>query len=274
MTLSTVGYDNADITVAGFQTLLRYAIEGAYRHSVTGMAVTAGGGTRQVVVASGFAVSPGVVTENDANATVTLAANASGSTRTDYIVLRHNAATDTTTIDKVQGASATAPALTQALGGIWEVPLATVEVASGATSLSAGNITDRRPVPRASRVFRGTIAADSVGHASSAKTIDTIDVTDPGWPYRLIVQASARFDDHATGTAVLSANLRGSELTRDVTAGLSLGSNQSAHLNETSDTLTGTASVALKFQASGMSAGSLDLLSNAANHFTVVQIPA
>lgn len=274
MALNTVGYDNADITVAGFQTLMRYATEGAYRHAVSGMAVSAGGGTRQVVVATGFAVSPGTVTENTATVTKTLDANGTGSARTDYVVLQIDAATDSTTVEVVKGSSAAIPTLTQTLGGVWQIPLATVGVTPGLTTITSGNIVNRRPVPRASRKFATAVTPDTVGNAASAKTVATIAVTDPGWPYRLIVQGAARFADHASGIGILSAAVDGAELVRGSTVNLSLGSNAPAHITETTDTLDGPVTVTLRIQANNMSAGSLELLDNTMNHFTVVQLPA
>lgn len=76
--------------------------------------------------------------------TVAIAANASGSTRTDLVVLRLSRTTWDVTLAVVQGtAGAGVPALTQATGttGVWELPLATVSVANGASTISAANVT-------------------------------------------------------------------------------------------------------------------------------------
>lgn len=75
--------------------------------------------------------------------TLAIAANASGSTRVDLIVLRLNRTTWNVNITVVQGTPGSgAPAPTQNVGttGSYDLPLALVTVASGASSISAGNV--------------------------------------------------------------------------------------------------------------------------------------
>ncbi len=79
--------------------------------------------------------------------TITIAANASGSTRIDVIVLRLTRSTWAVTAAVIAGTpGAGTPAITQdATGGttgVWEVPLAVVTVANGAATISAGNVAD------------------------------------------------------------------------------------------------------------------------------------
>jgi hypothetical protein len=77
-----------------------------------------------------------------------LAANASGNPRIDLVVLRYTRSTGAVAVAVVTGtpaASPTAPAPTQTLttSGVFEVPIAQVAVASGATTITTGNITTR-----------------------------------------------------------------------------------------------------------------------------------
>jgi hypothetical protein len=80
---------------------------------------------------------------------VSIAANASGSTRYDVVVLRFTRATFTVAVAVVQGTpGAGTPTVTQDAGttGVWEMPLARVTVASGATTIAAGDIWDLAPM--------------------------------------------------------------------------------------------------------------------------------
>jgi hypothetical protein len=76
--------------------------------------------------------------------TKTIGANSSGSTRTDLVVLRLSRTTwDVTTVVIAGTPGAGAPAPTQNTGttGSWDLPLATVTVANGAATITAGNVT-------------------------------------------------------------------------------------------------------------------------------------
>lgn len=72
-----------------------------------------------------------------------IAANSSGSTRIDLVVLRLSRTTWDVNLTVIQGTpGAGAPALVQNVGttGSFDLPLAVVTVANGASSLSAGNV--------------------------------------------------------------------------------------------------------------------------------------
>lgn len=109
-----------------------------------------GSGTREIRVrASRQAVVDGYGWQNDASVvTKTLAANSSGSPRVDLVVLRLNRADWTVTVQVVQGTpGAGAPAATRtpasAGSGVYEIELATVTVANGATTLAGSTVTER-----------------------------------------------------------------------------------------------------------------------------------
>lgn len=96
-----------------------------------------------VKVRAGRAIVRGVYYENTATKNLTIAANSTGSTRIDRIVLKLDPTSNTVTAVVKQG-STTAPALTQDDLGVWEMPLARVTVANGAVTISPSNVTDER----------------------------------------------------------------------------------------------------------------------------------
>lgn len=106
-----------------------------------------GVGTREVRVrADRQAVVQGYGWQNDGDVLTlpALAANASGSTRVDLVVLRLDRSDWSVRVKVVQGTpGAGEPAVTVQTGssGVWELPLAAVTVASGAVSLAGGTVT-------------------------------------------------------------------------------------------------------------------------------------
>lgn len=112
-----------------------------------GCQVTADGtGGRVVRVQSGQLWVDGFFGEVAAQKTLPVSANSSGQPRIDTVVARADVTNNRVELDVVAGtagASPVAPALTQS-ATVWEVPLANVAVASGASSFTQGNITDRR----------------------------------------------------------------------------------------------------------------------------------
>lgn len=275
MTITTYGYDNADITVLGFETLLRYAIEGGYRHNVaSGFTVTPGGGTRQTSIAAGVAVSPGVYVSSDATTTLTHSANATGANRVDYVVVRVNAATSTTTIAVVTGTSSTAPSLTQTLGGIWEIPLARVTVPNAhATVFNSGHIVTAKPLPRRSYFSSDSVDAATIGHANSGTVVASVALTDPGWQYRVRVTGVARVKENV-GFAKLRAVVGGTTFGAGISPRLNHGGLQPVTVVAVSDLISGAATVQLVAEPIGMDSGSLEIASDSVNAFTVEQIPA
>lgn len=105
----------------------------------TGMVVTIRSGKLAMVQGHGW-------TSGGSNFTVAVTANASGSTRIDQVVLRLTRSTwaITTVVKPGTPGSGVPPALTQDLPGgttgVWEIPLATVTVASGATGINAADV--------------------------------------------------------------------------------------------------------------------------------------
>ena len=108
-------------------------------------------GTREIRVrASRQAVVEGYGWQNDATViTKTLAANTSGSTRVDLVVLRLDRSDWSVKVAVVQGTpGAGAPSATRTVSsgagtGLWEMELATVSVANNATTLASSTVTEK-----------------------------------------------------------------------------------------------------------------------------------
>lgn len=78
--------------------------------------------------------------------TVPIAANGTGSTRIDLVVLRLDRSTWTVTLvvkPGSPGSAAPTPTLGTGTTGVYEVPIGTVTVAGGAATIAAGNVTAR-----------------------------------------------------------------------------------------------------------------------------------
>lgn len=96
-----------------------------------------------VKVKSGAACIQGMWLENDADVTVTVPSNSTGSTRYDIIYAQYDATTRLGSINIAVGTTVL-PTLTQSLGGTYQIPLAYLAVPNGATSITAAMIFDYR----------------------------------------------------------------------------------------------------------------------------------
>lgn len=99
-----------------------------------------------VKLSPGAALIHGTFYKNDAVKTFTIAANASGLTRIDTVVLTKDWATQTVRSEVLQGTPAASPvpvALTQTDGVEWQIPLADITVASGFTTIGILSIFTR-----------------------------------------------------------------------------------------------------------------------------------
>lgn len=122
------------------------ANRGVIRGVLNELEVTANSPAAQnVLVESGAAMVQGGWYLNDATVTQSIAANASGSTRIDIIVLEMDYTAQTIRIAVVQGTPAAGvPNLTQTVGVLWQIPLAYLTLASGYATITASMITDMR----------------------------------------------------------------------------------------------------------------------------------
>lgn len=148
--MAELSYPNPAVTQLQHERLMGVAApSGVFGHPADQAVVYApNSGTREVRIRTNRrAIVQGYGWENDAAEVVkNLAANSSGAARVDLVVLRLNRATWTVTLQVVQGTPGSgAPAVTTGTSssGVWELPLAEVTVASGATTLAADKVTNR-----------------------------------------------------------------------------------------------------------------------------------
>jgi hypothetical protein len=146
------GYNSGTVTSLEHERLVSpQAPDGLVGHpDDLPMVYADGTGTRAVKIrANRYAVVRGTQYDSGTSDITmsSLAANSSGQPRIDRIVLRLNRTDYTITETAITGtpaASPSAPALTQDTGstGFFDIPLARVAVANGATAITSGNVTE------------------------------------------------------------------------------------------------------------------------------------
>lgn len=102
----------------------------------------------QVQVGAGYAMIKAKYYKAEADNALTLDAADPTNARIDRVVLTLNYAARNITLNVKKGTPAqspTAPALSRTEGVIWEIALADIAVAAGATEITAADITDTRP---------------------------------------------------------------------------------------------------------------------------------
>lgn len=173
---------------------------------------TAATGTRLVSVSAGDMVVCGVLVRNSAAASVALDANATSNSRIDLIVLEVDWSGDTdtaSTIKFVKGtaaASPVAPALTRVAGTLWQVKLAQVTLAPSAGQLTAAMVAQTTPMRRIEYVTQANINQVTVT-ASGTQALASVTDRDPGWPYRLKLEAVVGFEHVAAGSGLISGEV-------------------------------------------------------------------
>ncbi|HEY3004521.1 MAG TPA: hypothetical protein VGJ44_19395 [Kribbellaceae bacterium] len=174
--------------------------------SATSNQITAGTGL-QVLQAAGNAMVKGFFYNNDASKAFTVPGNTSGNSRIDRIVLRLDRSGNTVTSQYLQGTPAgspVAPALTQAEGGVWEIPFAQFTVVNNATVPS--NIVDERyPLFDFRLVTITKFVASDIAYTSDTTLDDVTGLTIP-----VVANAKYRFEceiifDSASNTPDLKA---------------------------------------------------------------------
>lgn len=142
---------------------------------------------------------------------LTVANNSSGSTRYDSVVVRMNRTSNVVELDIVQGSAASAsadPTLTQN-ATIWEIEIARITVANGATTIATAQIGDRRGYAGSptslsdicvvsSTGAHGTLQSTSPGSSLSlsltwSNPLGAVDYFDAGNPERFTVQESGLY---------------------------------------------------------------------------------
>jgi hypothetical protein len=149
MAQTSYPFDSTDTTEAQYSQLFR-------RLNTTGVAGTVGDANVKAVgdssgmnvkVSTGFAMVRGHFYKSDAIETLTISAANATNPRRDLVVLRLNPTANSIVLAVVAGtagASPSDPTLTQTDEGTYEFPIARVNVAAGATTISAGNVDDLR----------------------------------------------------------------------------------------------------------------------------------
>lgn len=123
----------------------RYRPNGVLYEAGNRLAVTAPGGMF-ISVADGESTVEGFWYKNTAALTLAIAANASGSTRVDTVILRLDRTANAINAVIKQGTpGAGAPTLVQIAGGTYELPLWDITIPTGTLAIAASNLTtDRR----------------------------------------------------------------------------------------------------------------------------------
>lgn len=173
------------------------------------LAVVPGAGARQVVIHSGIAAAAGALLRSTTDVTLTLAANGSGSARVDFIVAEITWSGNVGTIKAITGATGgSAPSLTKTRGVVWQIPLARVTVASGAGVLSAGAVEQCQPSARQVLSYSTDITERaSIPFGSAGSLAGTIEIPDPGWPYRLRVAGAVKAANRDNGLGNIRAQV-------------------------------------------------------------------
>jgi hypothetical protein len=167
-------FEGANTTEAQYSQLFR-------RLNFTGIAGAPGDSTVKVTgdssgmnvkVSAGYAMVRGHFYKTDAISTLTITAANGSNPRKDLIVLRLDPTTANSIVLTVKtgtaGASPSDPSLTQTDEGVFEFPIARVNVAAGASTISAGNVEDLRqfmgaPFGRwASNALRPTVTSSDI----------------------------------------------------------------------------------------------------------------
>lgn len=147
MAITAWPFETADTTEVQYARLLDAIQESGV---VTGLTVTAGAGM-SVNVAVGSLLIQGLLIDSSAieNRAVGAAPGTVGHTRKDYLIVKRNYTANTATIEVKAGTAnsggGTLPALQQD-DAIWEYPIAVLTIPQGLSSMSAGNISERRPL--------------------------------------------------------------------------------------------------------------------------------
>lgn len=151
----------------------RWALDGVHTEdpATTVLKVTASG-TATVAVAPGMACVNGFFYHLDATKNLSVPANAGGAARIDLVVLRADQSANSVTAVYKSGGT-TAPPLTQAEDGVWEIPLAQCTVAAASTVVTAANVLDKRYF-----ASRGVVPTVAGADRPSAKNTLRVEGTD------------------------------------------------------------------------------------------------
>lgn len=145
--------------INGFASRANYGVVFGYDNGTNfSLEVTQTGiASTNIEVKIGAALITGTLYWNDATATLSIGANASGNPRIDTVILRKDYVAQTVRLAVKQGTPAgtpVPPSMTQIAGVTWEIPIADIAVANGFSTIVNANITNRHEfVNRGDGVF-------------------------------------------------------------------------------------------------------------------------
>lgn len=149
MTQTSYPFENANTTESQYSQLFRRlqfsGVSGS--PSTTDLKPFGDSSGLQVKVPAGYAIVRGHAYSSDAQETLAIDAADPSNPRRDIVVLRLDPTANSVVLAIKKGTAAASPSdpsLTQTDEGTFELPLARVAVAAGATTISAGNVTDLR----------------------------------------------------------------------------------------------------------------------------------
>ncbi|MFI2757840.1 hypothetical protein ACH5A3_03020 [Streptomyces echinatus] len=147
MTQSSFPFGSSQIaTEDQWSSMFRMAqVDGVRATDPTGTNLrVSGSNASTIAVAAGEAWIQGTYYSNSASLNVSVPTNSGGGTaRHDLVVLRRDPSADSITVQYKTGGTAF-PTLTQTLNGTWEIPLAQVTVAAGASVVAPAGVVDQR----------------------------------------------------------------------------------------------------------------------------------
>jgi hypothetical protein len=162
MAQSSWPFENVDTSETQFSQWARNIGEGVKQGSGDELEAYGDSSGMNVKVGTGQALVRGHYYSNTAEVTLVVTTADATNPRIDNVVLELDPSANSIVLKVVAGtpgATPSAPAVTQTDGGIYQIKLAEIAVAAGATTISAGNVTDTRPMLTSAADLAGSITA-------------------------------------------------------------------------------------------------------------------
>lgn len=137
-------------------------VNSTLNHSAPDLQVTPGAGST-VQIAAGEAAINGFYYSNSTPISRSIPSNAGSSTlRNDTVVLEVSQPNNEVTVKYLTG-GASFPSLTRSINGVWQMPLAAVQVRGGQSSVTGSDITDRRQFVQHQGIVMGANDQSPIG---------------------------------------------------------------------------------------------------------------
>jgi hypothetical protein len=247
-------FEGVDTTEAQYTTLIRNLVTGG-RSGVnsttagTELKVYGDSSGMSVKLPAGFAVVRGHGYNNSAELSLTVV-TAESNPRIDTVVLELNPTANTIIAKIVKGTAAVTPsrpALTQTETGVFQFPIADVAVAASATTIAAGDVSDRRTflIDSWTTATRPTAITGLFGWNTTTSRLEVyngsawVDVVPSSFDAAAII--SGTFDVARLPTVTIAKGGTGS--TDAASALTSLGAAAASHTHAATDVVSGTLSV-------------------------------